>query len=209
MMSKNPSSETIGDVGSIAFRSDTFTQIARRIDGAGIVDTSRFIEAGNIAGAGLVDALRETVAVGGAGRSLAHHLRDDSGRAGGLHLVRDVAVAGPVAIVALHQARVAHSVVGSRRSHAPARFLDDDGEDEAVVDLRLERDLLDGVVDGADFGAGIVGAPVLIAARAEHDLLVVVEPISRKKIESFQYKHNVSLPLSLFLYYLLRLRGAN
>ncbi len=49
----------------------------------------------------------------------------------------------------LHQARVAVvGAAGGVDADAAGRLLHDDGEDEAVVDTSLRRDLLDTVIDG-------------------------------------------------------------
>lgn len=89
--------------------------------------------------------------------SFADHLRDGLLRARVLYRVgRYVRVAGGSAIVVLHQTRVADTPVGRRRAHTAARLLRHDSKDEAVVDLGLLGDLLDGIVDGADFLGRVV-----------------------------------------------------
>lgn len=67
----------------------------------------------------------------------------------------------------LHEARVLHGAEGRIDANAAAGFLHNDGEDEAVVDERLLRDLLDAVVDVLDFVAAVVRHAELVAARGQ------------------------------------------
>lgn len=150
----HPPGQPVGDITSIAMRSNTALKSGAPVNRAGVVDPRSAVEATVTRPARLVDTVRQAVAVIGTGRALADHLGDDTRRAGVLHLARDVAVAGPGAVVALHQARVAHAVVGRPHARAAAGFLDDDGEDHAVVDARFGGDLLDGVPDCTLGGMG-------------------------------------------------------
>lgn len=146
-------------------------------DGARVVDASSAVESRDIATARLVDAVGKTVTVVSASGTLADHLVDGVGGARVLDVV--VLVAGVVTVVVLHQAGVAHAVVGGVNADAAARLLHDDGEDEAVVNTGVGGSLLDTVPDGADLGAAVVGN-VHPLARVEHGVLVVVEHVLKR-----------------------------
>lgn len=115
-------------------------------DAARVVQARGAVKGRDVAAAGAVDDLREALARRGARGALADHLVD--GVVGARVLHPAVVVAGALAVVVLHQARVADAVVCRRRAHAAARLLHDDGEDEAVVDAGGGGGLLDAVPDG-------------------------------------------------------------
>lgn len=168
----DPARQPIRDIAGIAVRRDpAFEAIVR--NRTGIVQAGCAVEGPDVRVAGLVYHLGQAVAVGGAGAPLADHAGDvvvGAGRADA------VLVARVLAVVVLHEARVADAVVGGRSAHAAAGLLHDDGENEAVVDEGILGDLLDGVVDGGDLVGAVVGDVELVAAGGGHLGFVVVEP---------------------------------
>lgn len=62
-----------------------------------------------------------------------------------------------VAVVVLHKARVGDTAEGGGDADAAAGFLEDYGEDEALVDVGASGDGLDSIVDRGDLGGGVVG----------------------------------------------------
>lgn len=156
--------------------SNAFAKIPRRVDGSGIVEPSRSVECSCTTRTGLIDTLGKAVSTGCSGAAFSDHLRDDSCGAWVLHLMGDVAIARPVAIVILHQARIADSIIRCWDPHTSARFLHDDGKNEAVVNLRFRCDFLNRVVNSTNFRSGIVGLVVLTAG-GEHERLVFIEPV--------------------------------
>ena len=135
MWRKDPASQPIGNIRRIALRCNPAAQISGWINRARIVDSRGFIEPRDTSRVRQVDTLSQTIPTLRSRGSLADHLGDDTGRARVLHLARVIAMAGTIAVVALHQARVAHAVVGRWYADATAGFLYHDGEDEAVVDF--------------------------------------------------------------------------
>ncbi|KAL8639720.1 MAG: hypothetical protein Q9228_003277 [Teloschistes exilis] len=109
--------------------------------------------------------------------TLADHLLDCGVRAW-IHR-RGVLVARGGAIVVLHEPRVADAVVGGWHADAARRFLQDDGEDEARVEVCFDRDKEGGVVDRLDF-EGRVEGNVVDGARVFDQGKIVLEPIEEK-----------------------------
>ena len=62
----------------------------------------------------------------------------------------------------LHQTRVGNAQRAGGDSNTATGFLKHNGEDEAVVDSGSGGDGLDGIVDGCDFGGGVIGKRVLV-----------------------------------------------
>lgn len=83
----------------------------------------------------------------------------------------------------LHEARVAGGVVRRRDADAAAGFLEDDGEDEARVCVRLRGNGQGGVVDGGDLFGG-VGEDVPDCAGAGDEGEVGGEPVMREEYVS-------------------------
>lgn len=79
----------------------------------------------------------------------------------------------------LHEPRVADAVVGGWHADTARRFLQDDGEDEARVEVRFDRDEEGGVVDCLYF-EGRVDGNVVDGARVFDKGEVVLEPIEEK-----------------------------
>jgi len=132
-----PASQAVGDVAGVAVRRDAVFQLARRGDGARVVDASGFVVPGDdvsnwefdgvrksrggyaladIGGLRLAQGLLEPVAGSGSRRAVLNHLRDLRLRAGVLHAA---VVAGAGAVVRLHETRVVHAVVSSWSSYTP------------------------------------------------------------------------------------------
>lgn len=126
---------------------DAVLEVARVRDGARVVEARCAVKRRDVAVALAVERLREALALGRAGRALGDHLVYGTRRARILYA--SVVVARGLAVVVLHQARVAHAVVGRLDAHAAARLLHDDGQDEAMVDARRRSGLLDAVINGA------------------------------------------------------------
>ena len=137
MICKDPTGQPIGNIGRIALGCNPLAQISGCVNRARIIDSRSFIEPRDISRVRQVDTLSQAIPTVCSGAPLANHLGDDAGWARVLNLACEIAVAGSVTIVALHQAWVAHAEVGRRHTHAAAGFLHHDGEDEAVVDFRL------------------------------------------------------------------------
>ena len=178
---EGPAREAVGNVHGVAGGAGEAVVEVGVVDGAAVVQTGGGIvraaagvaELGGGAGVGLLEA----VAVGGAGGAVADHL-DDLVLGAGVD-----AGAGAGAVVGLHEARVDDAVVRGGRAHAALALLHDDGQDEAAVDARLARDLLDGRVDAVDLVRRVVGAPAVPAAGLGHERrvggpeLVVAAPV--------------------------------
>lgn len=156
--------------------SNALAKIPGRVDGSGIVDPGSSVECSCTTRTGLIYTLGKAVSTRCSGAAVSDHLRDDVVGAWVLHLICDVAIARPVTIVILHQARIADSIIRCWDPHASAGFLHYDGKNEAVVNLRFQCDLLNRVVDGTNFWPGIVGLAVLTAG-GEHERFVIVEPV--------------------------------
>lgn len=109
--------------------------------------------------------------------TLAYHLLDGGVRAR-VH-GRGVLVARRGAVVVLHEPRIADGVVGSRHADAARRFLQDDGEDEARVEVRFNRDEEGGIVDCLRF-EGRVEGDVVDGARVFDQGEVFGEPVGGK-----------------------------
>lgn len=142
MTRKDPASQPIGNIGRIALRCNPLTQIPGCINRARIVDSRSFIEPRDSSRVREINTLSQAITIVCSRAPLANHLGDDAGWARVLNLACDstaagIVVAGTVAIVALHQAWVAHAEVGRAHAHAAAGFLHDDGENETVVDFRF------------------------------------------------------------------------
>ena len=176
MRGGDPARQTIRDIRAVAMRRDALAQVAGSVHRARVVQPGRNVKRRDVARARLIDTLRQAVAVVRPRAALADHARNDVLGTRILHYAGDIAVAGRVAVVVLHQAGVADAEVGRGDADAAAGLLENGGEDEAVVHFGLLGDLLDGVVDGSDLGAVVIGLGVL-RARGEHYLLVVVEPV--------------------------------
>lgn len=73
------------------------------------------------------------------------------------YLTAGFAPARGVAVVVLHKARVGDTAEGGGDADAAAGFLEDYGEDEALVDVGASGDGLDSIVDRGDLGGGVVG----------------------------------------------------
>ena len=142
---------------------DPLTQISRWRNGSGIVNARRLVESRDIARPGLIEALSETVSRSRPAGSLLNHLGNRTGGTGVLYdyFTGGVAPACGVAVVVLHQARVGDAAEGGGDADAAAGFLEDDGEDEALVDVGASGDGLDGIVDRGNLGGGVVGESVL------------------------------------------------
>lgn len=173
MRSPDPTGQPIRNIARVAMRGNPILQPPTGSHTPTVINPRGAIKVRVVALPALVDALRQAIAVARAARAVVDHLADGGRRARVLHRAAVVARRG--AVVVLHQAWVAHAVVGGRGADAAAGLLHQDGEDEAVVDAGLLGDGLDAVVDGADFGAAVVGDAEL-AAGLEHEVFVVVEP---------------------------------
>ena len=138
--------------------SDPLTQIPRWRNGTGIVNARRSVESRDIARPGLIEALSETISRSRSAGSLLNHLRNRIGWTGVLHdhVAGGVAPACSAAVVVLHQARVGDATEGGGNADAAAGFLEDDGEDEALVNKGAGGDRLDGIVDGSYLGGRVV-----------------------------------------------------
>ena len=159
---------------------DALTQIPRWCDRTRVVNARSSIESRGIACPSLVETLRQAVTRGCSTSTLLNHLRN---RARGARVLHDyfagvVAPAGGAAIMVLHEARVGDAAEGGGDADAAAGFLEDDGEDEAVINEGARGDGFDGVVDGGDFGWGVVGKAELVAGLLE-DELAGIEPVFR------------------------------
>lgn len=62
----------------------------------------------------------------------------------------------------LHEARVAHTVGGSRDPDTALGFLQNHGQNEAMIDLGLLSDLLNGALDVCGLGRRVVLAPAIV-----------------------------------------------
>lgn len=161
MSGPDPPGQPIRNITRIAMRGNAVLQAPTRSDAATVINPRGAIKVGIIALAALIDTLGQAIAITRASSAIRYHLADGAGRAGVLH--HAIVVARRGAVVVLHQAGIAHAVVGGRGAHAAAGFLHHDGEDEAVVDAGLLGDGLDAVVDGAYFRAVVVGDAELAA----------------------------------------------
>lgn len=171
----NPASQAVGDVTGVAVSGNVVLQLASVRDRSGVVDTGGTVEGRDIATARLVDAVGKAITRVGTGGTFTDHLVDGGRRA----RVLDVAVfvAGSFAIVILHQAWVAYSVVGCLDTDTAVGLLHHNRKDEAVVDACGIGSFLNAVVDGSNLRAAVVGnRRVHVLASMEHLVLVVVEP---------------------------------
>ena len=142
---------------------DPFTQISRWRDGTGIVDARRLVESRDIARPGLIEALSETVSRSRSAGPLLNHLGNRTGWTGVLYdyFTGRAAPACGLTVVVLHQARVGHTAEGGGDTDAAAGFLEDDGEDEALVDVGASGDGLDGIIDRGNLSGGVIVESVL------------------------------------------------
>lgn len=76
----------------------------------------------------------------------------------------------------LHQARIGDTAEGGGDANAAAGFLEDDGEDEALVDVGASGNGLNTIVNGSDLSRGVVGESEL-GTRLLQDELAGVEPV--------------------------------
>ena len=141
------------------------TQISRWRNRTGVVNARRSVESRDIGRPGLVEALSETVSRSCSAGSLLNHLGNRTGWTGILydHFAGVIAPACGVAVVVLHQAWVGDTAEGGGDADAAARFLEDNGEDETLVDVGASGDGLDSIVDRGNFGGGVVGESELSA----------------------------------------------
>lgn len=164
--SKGPAGETVGDVGGVAGGAATAVVEVAVVGRAAVVDAGGGVELAAAVVArvslGRGEGLLEAVAGRGAAGAVADHLGNLAGRAG----VEAGAAAG--AVVRLHEAGVADAVVRGGHADAALALLHDNGEDEALVDARLAGHGVDGVLDVANLGGRVLGAPAVPAARLLH-----------------------------------------
>jgi hypothetical protein len=98
-------------------------------------------------------------------------------RIGARDLHKVIIVAGSRAIMVLHQARIAHTVVARGGADTAAGFLHDRRKDETVVDKGCSGGGFDGIPDLAYFRAGVAClAPP--GAGGEHSIFVIVKPVN-------------------------------
>ena len=138
---------------------DPFTQVSRWRNRTGVVNARRLVESRDIARPGLVEALSETISRSRSAGPLLNHLGNRAGWTGVLYhyLTVGFAPARGVAVVVLHQAWIGDTAEGGGDADAATGFLEDDGEDEALVDVGAGGDGLDGIVDRGNLGGGVVG----------------------------------------------------
>ena len=185
MRSAYPPSEPISNITRVAVGCNPIFQVPTRRNAARVVNPGSLIERRDVSCPALVNRLCQAIPAIRTGGAFTDHLRDDSVGTRVLDLARDVAVAGAVAVMVLHKAGVTDAVVGGRDADTAARFLDHDGEDEAVVYARFGCDLLDSIVNGQDFRRGGVDLGVL-GAGGGHNGFIVIEPVfmsTRKGLE--------------------------
>ena len=140
---------SLRDIAGIAMSGNPTLKSSAPVDRTAVVDTSGAVKVGVGRLAGLVDAVGQAITVVGSRGAVAHHLGNDVLRARVLNLARQVRVASSVAVVVLHQARVADPVVARRRSHTAARFLHHHRQDNPMVYPSLVGDCLNRVPNGA------------------------------------------------------------
>ena len=138
---------------------DPLTQISRWHNRTRIVNARRPVESRDIGRPRFVKALSETVSRSRSAGSLLNHLGNRTGWTGILydHFAGVIAPACGVAVVVLHQARVGDTAERGGDADAAAGFLEDNGEDEALVDVGASGDGLDGIVDRGNLSWGVVG----------------------------------------------------
>lgn len=172
----NPASQAVGNVTGIAVSGNVVLQLASVRDRSGVVDASRTVEGRDVTTAGFVDAVGKSITGVGTGSTFTDHLIDRGRRARVLDIA--VLIAGSVAVVILHQAWVAYSVVGCLDADTAVRLLHHNSKDETVVNTCSIGSLLDAVINSSNFGAAVVGnGGVHVLASMEHLVLVVVEPM--------------------------------
>lgn len=152
---------------------NALTQVAVASNRARVVQSGSHIVLAHVIGTSLGDELLETVAAGCSRGAIFDHLGDLAGRA----RVLDVAVvARSTAVVALHQTRIDHAVVGGWCAHAAVTLLHNNGENEAGIDAGRVGDGLDGAGDVVHLVVGVVG-DVPLSAGGGHDILVCFEHV--------------------------------
>jgi hypothetical protein len=179
VLSTHPSRQAICNVTGITMRRNSILQIPRAVDATTIVEPCCSIKVRLRSPAALVDTLRQTISIRCPSCPISNHLSDGRIRARGVNLAGEVRIAGPGAVVILHQAWVADAIVGSRNSNAAAGLLDDSCEDKAVVDSRLGGNGFNCVPDGANLGPRVV-LDTPSRAGGEHDGFVGIEPVCVK-----------------------------
>lgn len=83
----------------------------------------------------------------------------------------------------LHQTGIENTTWDVRRlnPHAAFRLLQEDGEDEASVEIRCLSDAFDGIEDLICFLRRVIGhAPVIVAARVHNYITVEALPVTRR-----------------------------
>lgn len=165
-VSEGPASEPVSNVSSVAGSASKAVVQVVVVDRAAVVKTSSSIVSPSATVAKLAGGARkgllDAITIGSTRGTVTDHEEDLVGRA----RVNAVAAARPV--VGLHKTGVEDAVVGSWDTDAALALLHDNGEDEAVVDASLSRDLLDGAVDVVDLLLGVVSAPAVPAAGLLH-----------------------------------------
>jgi len=141
----HPAHEAVRYISSVAVSRNALPKIARRIHTVGIVCPRCLAKGTCIAAARSIDQLSETRSASSPSGTLADHACDLILGAERLYLV--VVVAGRLAVMVLHEAGVADTVVGGVDSDAAFGLLHDDGEDEAMIDLRGLSDRFDRGLD--------------------------------------------------------------
>lgn len=154
-------------------RGDTVSQVPARGDRARVIHAGGDVVLAIVAGPGLRDELLQPRAVGRAISAVLDHTGDLG--AGAWVLDVAAAVAGPGAVVALHETRVLDAIVGGRSADATVALLHDDGEDEAGVDASRCTDSLDCSPHTLVLRVLVVGDTEL-RTRVGQDIKVGIEP---------------------------------
>jgi len=163
----DPARQPVGDVTGIAGRRSWSSEISGGRNRAGVVDASGLVVLAHVRGVGLLDALLEAGAAARPLCAVLDHLGDLALRAGVLDV--GAAVAGPAAVVRLHETGVGNAIVSRGRAHTTLALLHHDRQDKALVDTGLRGDRLDGRLDISALLRRVVGLTELSAGDGNVD----------------------------------------
>ena len=152
--SSRPAQETVGDIRNVAASSNASTQVTIGSNRTRVVATSSLVVVGNVTGTAiLLNALLKTSARRSTGGTIQNHLVNLGLGAGS---GRSSVIASTSSIVALHETRVVHTIVGSLDTNATVALLHHNSQDEARVQTAGFSDGGDGTLDVIDLLVGVV-----------------------------------------------------
>lgn len=160
-----PPQKTIGDVRGVTVSSTALTQVTTRGNSTRIISTGSFIERSHICcTAFLNNQCLQARASWGPFDAINDHLENLT--LGTRILNNSILVAGPRALVTLHQSRVDYPVVGGLDTNAPLAFLHNNWQDEVRIDTAGFSHLADEILHGIGFVFWVIGkAPLRAAVR--------------------------------------------